>query len=177
MKPAEDVLLFDDNGAHPGMAAAEYRRRFRRAALELVSPERFFAPEMGGLNLVPYMQNFVSKGVKITTMTRVRALKRQGNKIKAVLWSVYTEKDAGERLVDQVVVENATSPLADLYFDLKEESVNRGEVDYPALIAGRPQTIRTNPDGSFQLFRIGDAVASRNIHAAIYDALRLCKDF
>jgi hypothetical protein len=33
------------------------------------------------------------------------------------------------------------------------------------------------PDsGAFQLFRIGDAVASRNIHAAIYDALRLCKD-
>ncbi len=128
--------------------------------LELVSPERFFAPEMGGLNLVPYMQNFVSKGVKITTMTRVRALKRQGNKIKAVFWSVYTEKDAGERIVDQVVVENATSPLADLYFDLKEESVNRGEVDYPALIAGRPQAIRTNPDGKFQLFRIGDAVAS-----------------
>jgi hypothetical protein len=28
----------------------------------------------------------------------------------------------------------------------------------------------------FQLFRIGDAVASRNIHAAIFDALRLVKD-
>jgi dimethylglycine catabolism A len=25
-------------------------------------------------------------------------------------------------------------------------------------------------------FRIGDAVAARNIHAALYDALRLCKD-
>ena len=24
VKPAEDVLLFDDNGAHPGMAAAEF---------------------------------------------------------------------------------------------------------------------------------------------------------
>ena len=31
-----------------------------------------------------------------------------------------------------------------------------------------------NPDGLYQLFRIGDAVSSRNIHAAIYDALRLC---
>ena len=27
----------------------------------------------------------------------------------------------------------------------------------------------------FQLFRIGDAVASRNIHAAVYDAQRLCQ--
>ena len=33
-----------------------------------------------------------------------------------------------------------------------------------------------NADGRYRLFRIGDAVAGRNIHAAIYDALRLCKD-
>ncbi|HUR21981.1 MAG TPA: hypothetical protein VMZ90_14290, partial [Vicinamibacterales bacterium] len=116
-------------------------------------------------------------GVRITPMTRVRALERSGNKIRAILWSPYTFADCGERIVDQVVVENGTTPLADLYFDLKEQSVNRGEMDYQALIAGAPQAIRTNPDGKFQLFRIGDAVASRNIHAAIYDALRLCKDF
>jgi hypothetical protein len=60
---------------------------------------------------------------------------------------------------------------------LKEESSNRGEVDYAALIAGHPQGKRANPSGKFQLFRIGDAVASRNIHAAIYDALRLCNNF
>jgi hypothetical protein len=28
----------------------------------------------------------------------------------------------------------------------------------------------------FQLFRIGDAIAARNTHAAIYDALRLVKE-
>ena len=99
------------------------------------------------------------------------------NKIKAVLWSPYTETDCGERIVDQVVVENGTTPLADLYFELKQESVNHGEIDYQALIAGKPQAVRSNENGKFQLFRIGDAVASRNIHAAIYDALRLCKDF
>ena len=41
---------------------------------------------------------------------------------------------------------------------------------------GRPQPLVRNADGAFQLFRIGDAVASRNIHAAVYDALRLVKD-
>ena len=55
-------------------------------------------------------------------------------------------------------------------------SVNLGEVDYDALIAGRPQAVVRNPDGRFRLFRIGDAVASRNIHAAVYDGLRLAKD-
>jgi len=44
------------------------------------------------------------------------------------------------------------------------------------LIVGKPQTVVSNPEGRFQLFRIGDAVASRNTHAAIYDALRLVKD-
>jgi hypothetical protein len=66
---------------------------------------------------------------------------------------------------------------ADLYFGLKENSVNRGEVHHQALIQGRPQEITANQQGKFQLFRIGDAVASRNIHASIYDALRLAKDF
>jgi len=59
---------------------------------------------------------------------------------------------------------------------LRDRSANRGEVDLAALIAGRPQKLQRNPDGRFQLFRVGDAVASRNVHAAIYDSLRLCKD-
>ncbi|MCA1659659.1 MAG: N-methylproline demethylase, partial [Verrucomicrobiaceae bacterium] len=114
---------------------------------------------------------------QITTMTRVRALAREGNKIKATLWSPYTEADCGERIVDQVVQENGTAPLDDLYFDLKEHSINRGEIDHLALLEGRKQEICVNPQGRFQLFRIGDAVASRNVHAAIYEALRLAKDF
>jgi hypothetical protein len=176
VRPAEDVLLFDDNGQHPGIAAAEYIAE-AGSKLELMTPERFFSPDVGGLNMVPYMKTFQKRGVVITPMQRVRKLERRGNKIAATIWSAFTETDIAERLVDQVVVENATLPLADLYFALKEESQNRGEVDYDALIAGRPQTLRTNAGGRFQLFRIGDAVASRNIHAAIYDAFRLTHTF
>lgn len=69
-----------------------------------------------------------------------------------------------------------TMPLDDLYHTLKPMSKNCGAVDYEALIAGKPQTLIKNPEASFQLFRIGDAVSSRNTHAAIYDALRLMKD-
>ena len=67
-------------------------------------------------------------------------------------------------------------PNADLYFDLKPLSSNLGQVDHDALSNGLPQNLVANPDGRFQLFRIGDAVAARNTHAAIYDALRLLKD-
>ena len=64
----------------------------------------------------------------------------------------------------------------ELYHQLVVCSVNGGEVDHEALVAGRPQTVQRNPHGTFRLFRLGDAVAGRNIHAAVYDALRLCKD-
>jgi NADPH-dependent 2,4-dienoyl-CoA reductase/sulfur reductase-like enzyme len=174
VRPADEVLLYDDNGQHPGLAAAEFIAE-AGSKLELMTPERFFSPDVGGLNMVPYIKIFQKHGVVITPLQRVRKLERRGNKIAATIWSAFREADIAERLVDQVVVENATLPLADLYFALKAESQNRGEVDYDALIAGKPQLLRTNAGGKFQLFRIGDAVASRNIHAAIYDANRLAR--
>ena len=171
----EDVLIYDDNGAHPGMAATETIVA-HGAKLEVVSPERMFAPEIGGLNLVPYIEKLQGHGAVITTMTRVHSLKREGNKIAATLTSPYNEALVGERLVDQVVVEYATAPMDELYFALKPDSSNGGEMDYEALVAGQSQQVVRNETGRFQLFRIGDAVAARNIHAGIYDALRLCKD-
>ena len=74
------------------------------------------------------------------------------------------------------MTDHGTMPNADLYFELKPRSSNLGAVDYGALMAGRTQQVVKNDAGGFQLFRLGDAVASRNIHAAIYDALRLVKD-
>ena len=173
-KPGEEVLLYDDNGAHPGLQAAEALAE-AGARVEIVTPERFFAPEIGGLNHVAYARCFQEHGVRITINTRLVAVRREGNRLLAILGSDYSER-THERLVDQVVVEHGTLPLDDLYFALKPGSSNRGEVDHPALLAGRPQTLMRNPDGRYQLFRVGDAVASRNIHAAIYDSLRLCKD-
>ena len=94
-------------------------------------------------------------------------------RLVAHLWSEYAERES-LRVVDAVVVEQGTLPNDELYLDLVPGSRNLGEVDHDALVAGRPQTVATNPTGSYQLFRIGDAISSRNVHAAIYDALRLC---
>ncbi len=172
--PAASVLLFDDNGGQPGLQAAELIAE-AGSALEIVTPERFFAPDVGGLNHVPYARCFDRYGVTITINRRLLAVRRDGNGLLAEIGSDYSDR-RDRRAVDQVIVEHGTLPLADLYFDLKQGSRNRGEIDYPALIEGRPQTIESNPEGSYLLFRIGDAVSSRNIHAAVYDALRLCKD-
>ncbi|MCT8970734.1 NADH:flavin oxidoreductase [Microbaculum marinisediminis] len=175
-RPGSDVLIFDDNGAHPAMQAAE-QLALSGAKVEIVTPERFFAPEIGGLNHVPYAEIFQRQGVRITIARRLTGVRRAGNGLLATIGSDYGADIRETRTIDQVVVEHGTLPLDDLYFALKDGSVNRGEVDYRALIAGRPQTILRNPEGDYRLYRIGDAVASRNIHAAIYDALRLAKDF
>ena len=171
VKPAAETLLFDDNGAHPGLQAAEALAE-AGTKLEIVTPERFFAPDIGGLNHVPYAECFHAHGVRITINTRLLGLRRQGNRLAAVLGGDYGLRTE-TRIVDQVVVEHGTLPLDELYFALKQGSRNHGEVDYEALIVGGPQDVLRNPDGAYRLFRIGDAVSSRNIHAAIYDALRL----
>ncbi len=174
MAPAERVLIYDDNGNHPGMQCAEMLAE-AGAAVEMVTPERFFAPEIGGLNHAEYARVFHRRGVRLTINTRVLAVRREGNELVATLGSDYDGRTE-ERRVDQVVVEHGTVPLDDLYQELRPESVNLGEVDYGALLAGRPQGVVRNADGRFRLFRIGDAVASRNIHASVFDALRLAKD-
>ena len=87
--------------------------------------------------------------------------------------SVYSG-ETSVRTVDQVVVEHGTVPAAELYHTLEAYSGNGGRADAAALARGAPQPL--GPAGTFSLFRVGDAVASRDIHAALYDSLRICKD-
>ena len=140
-----------------------------------MTPDRAFAPEVMAMNLVPYMRSLQKLDTTFTVTWRLMQVARDGNQLRATLGSDYGGVTR-ERLVDQVVVNHGTRPLDELYFDLKPLSSNLGEVDYEALTTGGFQNVRKNPEGKFRLFRIGDAVAARNTHAAIYDALRLVKD-
>lgn len=171
VKPAQRVLLYDDNGGHPGMSAAEVIAR-QGARLEIVSPERLFAPEVGGLNHVPYMTAFHETGTRITTHTRLRAVRRDGNALVATLGSDFSRRFRELREIDQVVVEHGAAANDELYHALKPHARNAGEIDNSALISRGDIFPTRNKDAGFDLYRIGDAVASRNIHAAIYDAMR-----
>ena len=173
-KPAESVLLFDDNGADAGLTVAEFIVG-AGGRLEIATPERSLAPEVGGTNYPAYFKTLSERNAAISLNLRLERVVRSGNRLSATLFNEY-DKSRRVRLVDQVVVEHGTLPLEDLYFALKPGSRNLGEIDHGALIANRPQDLVRNPDGSYRLYRIGDAVASRNIHAAVYDALRLAKD-
>jgi NADPH-dependent 2,4-dienoyl-CoA reductase/sulfur reductase-like enzyme len=173
-KPGSNVLIFDDAGDHAALQAAEVIAE-AGGKVEIMTPDRAFAPEVMGMNLVPYMRSLQKRDVTFTVTFRLESVRSDGNQLLAAIGSDYGAV-AHERRVDQVVVNHGTRPLDELYFELKPASINLGAVDYGDLIAGRPQSRNENQDGRFQLFRIGDAVAARNTHAAIYDALRLVKD-
>ena len=174
VKPGTNVLVFDDAGDHAGLQAADVISE-TGAKVEIVTPDRSVAPEVMAMNLVPYMRNLQKRDTTFTVTWRLMAVAKEGNQLRATLGSDYGGVTR-ERIVDQVVVNHGTRPLDDIYFDLKPLSSNLGEVDYDALSTGAPQTVMRNPEGTFRLFRIGDAVSARNTHAAIYDALRIGKD-
>ena len=174
VKPGSNVLIYDESGDHPGLQAAEVAAS-DGATVEVMTPDRVFAPDIMAMNLVPYMRNLQDKNVTFTVTRRLLDVQKDGNQLKAIIGTDYSDLRT-EATYDQIVINYGTLPLDELYFDLKSLSWNGGAVDYDAMIDGRPQDVIRNPDGTFQLFRIGDAVSARNTHAAIYDALRLMKD-
>ncbi|MBY0351392.1 MAG: N-methylproline demethylase, partial [Tabrizicola sp.] len=167
--PGTNVLLYDDAGDHAALQAAQVIAE-AGGRIEVMTRDRTFAPEVMGMNLVPYMRALQDRQVTFTVTYRLLAVEKAGNQLLARVGSDYMKLDRVS-LVDQVVVNAGTQPLADIYFALKPSSGNKGAVDYAALIDGQPQ-----PEvKGFQLYRIGDAVEARNTHAAIYDALRLVR--
>ncbi|HEY9037849.1 MAG TPA: NADH:flavin oxidoreductase [Roseovarius sp.] len=174
VKPAENILIYDESGDHPALQAAEMAVD-AGATVEVMTPDRTFSPEIMAMNLVPYMRSLQGNGVTFTVTRRLLGVARDGNKLTAMIGTDYIHLKE-EAWYDQVVVNYGTLPLDDLYFELRDLSSNGGALDHDALIDGRKQEVIRNPDGTFQLFRIGDAVSARNTHAAIYDALRLVKD-
>ena len=175
VEPGAEVLVFDDHGDHQAPSVVDFLAS-RGSSVELVTPDRMSAHDVGATNFPVYLESFYSKGVKLTPDHRLHRVEREDNRLRALLRNEYSDAEV-TRSVDQVVVEHGTLPAAELFLDLAPQARNGGELDIEALIAGRPQETATNEEGAFTLFRVGDAVASRNIHAAIYDSLRLCKEF
>jgi len=171
--PAKNVLLFDVTGAYPGATCADFLAS-HESLVELVTPDPAVGEELGGTVRPVYLKRLTEKEVIFTPNFWLDDVYREGQNLVAVLRNEYTGQEE-ERVVDQVVVENGVRPDESLYFELKPLSRNRGQVDLEALFANRPQPAAAG-DGDFLLYRVGDCVSARDIHAAIYDSLRLCKD-
>lgn len=174
----QKVLVYDDHGAYQGPSCAEVLAQ-AGVQVEIVTPDRHICHEMGSLNWPIFLRNLYRLGVTITPDRQLKSVEKQGDSLKATLKNEYS-LTTEERIVDYIVVQHGTLPVDDLFHELRPLSRNDGVTDLTALLAkpSQPQTsvIEEHNKDSFQLFRVGDAVSSRNIHAALYDSLRLCKD-
>ncbi len=177
--PGRNVLIYDAICEFSGVSAADYLAD-KGAKVEIVTDDIKPGAAVGGTTFPTYYRSLYEKEVIMTSDLALHKVYREGDSLVAVLENEYTGA-LEERVVDQVVVENGVRPDEALYFALKAQSRNKGQLDLEALYAIQPQPCLVEERGQegddFLLFRLGDCTAPRNIHAAIYDALRICKDF
>lgn len=183
------VLVFDDHGFYPALDAVEHLAR-NGQEVTYVSPERTIGVDVGSMNSPAYLQVFSEFGVTVHLGERLAAKPTiNGKLITARLRNDYSGIET-ELETDAVVVDFGTTPNDDVYFDLKPHSSNHGEIDIDSWIHGRTQPDRESgaippstagaasagtaeASAPFALYRIGDAVASRNVHAAVLEGLRV----
>ncbi|MCW4150435.1 dimethylglycine demethylation protein DgcA [Halomonas sp. 18H] len=177
--PGNNVLIYDAICEFSGVSAADFLAE-KGAKVEIVTDDIKPGAAVGGTTFPTYYRSLYEKEVIMSSDLMLHKVYREGDGLVAVLENEYTGA-LEERVVDQVVVENGVRPDEALYYALKDQSRNKGQVDLEALYAAQAQPCLmeegdVNSDG-FLLFRLGDCTAPRNTHAAIYDALRICKDF
>jgi 2,4-dienoyl-CoA reductase-like NADH-dependent reductase (Old Yellow Enzyme family) len=173
-KVRETVLLYDELGDHAGASCAEVLAD-KGAKVELVFRGHQAAQISGYCNYPIYLKHFYEKGILLTPDRRLKKVEKIGRQLRSTFQNELTGQ-AEERLTDQVVVEHGTVPLDDIYKELRAESCNNGSVDIDKLLAGQPQSSANERANGYELYRVGDAVSCRDIHCAILDSRRLCKD-
>ena len=169
-----NVVVFDDHGGNQALDLAE-NLATSGASVELVTPERNVSPEVGGMVASRYFTDLTKLGVKFSVLRHLNKIEKNGDGTFTVWLGMEDETWTEQRVVNAVIVERGTVANDELYHELVPSSSNGGEVRLDDLLNGRAQHQVRNPKGTFQIFRIGDAISSRNIHTAMLDAVRICR--
>ena len=175
VEPGKNVLIYDTICEFSGVSAADYLAE-KGSQVEIVTDDVKPGSAVGGTTFPTYYRSLYEKEVVMSSDMGLHKVYREGDSLVAVLENEYTGTQE-ERVVDQVVVENSIRPDEALYYELKPQSRNKGQLDLEALYAADPQPCLSEEGDGWLLFRLGDCTSPRNTHAAIYDALRICKDF
>ena len=167
-----DVLIYDGIGQHQAPSCAVHLA-LAGARVNFVTIDDRLAEEMGASERVMHRKRFEQHGIPVHIDLQIASVERVGDQLQATF--VHELTDTKQRFVaTHMLVEQGTTPTAELYHALRDNACNRGVTDISALLDGAPQPQRGAWDTGYELHRIGDAVSSRSIHAAVYDALRLC---
>ncbi len=168
-----EVMVYDGTGRHPAASAAE-RLAMAGRPVRYVAIDDALTPEIPNGERFSWKKRFYELGIPCRFDLQLRRVARTGNRLTAVFENLVTTEIIEEE-ADQIIVEHGTRPADDIFHGLTGAAGNGGVTDIDALLAGTPQPANQNPNGAYELYRIGDCVTSRNIAAAVYDALRLCR--
>ena len=166
------VMVYDGTGRHVAASVAE-RLAIAGRTVSFVSIDDALTAEMVDSNRFIWKKRFYELDIPCSFDRQLLRVAKSGNRLVAVFENLVTNETT-EAEADQIVVEHGTRPVDGIFRELTSEARNLGITDIDALIAGALQPADQNPQGAYELYRIGDCVTSRNIPAAIYDALRLC---
>lgn len=170
-KAKDDVIVYDGTGRHQAVSCALHLAENGRD-VQFVTLDDNMGLEMEYSARVVYRKRFAQNGVRITIDHELKRVRQSGNRLIATFKHELTGQEM-ELEASQVVIEHGTIPVDDVFQGLRANAANSGITDIEALLGQRPQVPDLKP-GRFELHRIGDAVTSRNVHGAIYDAMRLC---
>ncbi|OUZ11714.1 N-methylproline demethylase [Aeromicrobium sp. PE09-221] len=167
----KDVIVYDAHGGEQAATTAEYLAEAGNRVRMLTIDDEI-GHDITHTVRPDYLRILTSNGVVTESYQELLEVRRSGGRLEARLRHTYNDIES-TREADLVVVEQGTIPIDEVYAELRTKSANRGQIDLMAMADASPQPV-PDPGGGFSLFRIGDAVAHRGVHAAIYDARRLC---
>ncbi|MED5228546.1 MAG: FAD-dependent oxidoreductase, partial [Pseudomonadota bacterium] len=156
-----DVIVYDGTGRHVGPLCAEKVTSAGHVAT-LVGIDGLLAPELVYSERVVWRRQIFEQGVDTLFDHRLTSVSREDEGLRVCFTCELNGRET-IRYTEQVVVEVGTQPVDELYQQLRPDSINDGVTDIDALLSGSSQVAGTTADTTFELHRIGDAVASRNI--------------
>lgn len=166
------VFIHDETGKNVSLAAADYLSD-NGSEVMLNTPDATIGMEAMRMEISPFMKRFYDKGVNMQVDHEVIEVCKDKNRIKVHLRNAHTGKIT-QRIVDHFILEAGTLPNDGLFYELNSMALNKGIIDLDSMVKGKAQPIFEGE--GFHLYRVGDAVSSRDVHCAILDSLRICKE-
>ncbi len=166
-----EIIIFDETGDQAGSVVADVLSQ-HDSSVTWVTPDRSLMHDLGPTTSSVALKHLAQRNVGFECLNELAWVQRAGNRLSVGLRNVLTDAIQTKH-ADYVVVERGLTPIDEIYFELKDQSKNLGQLENTALIQGENPFNVLNAQGRFFLARIGDAVTGRNLHAALLDALRV----
>lgn len=143
--PAAHVLIHDGTGRAPAPSCALHARK-AGSKVTFATSDGVVGQEMPYQDNTGYRKRFAEQGIQIMADLDLLHVEKAGSGVVATFANTFSGHTVTVE-ADQIVVERGTSPLNNLYTTLKSSGLFSGKA-----------------------YLVGDAVASRDVHAAIRQA-------